>query len=241
VRSMKELSRRTLALCTVLLSLCAGTATAQTITARTFTFGQEQPLTNTSPGGIIRGRWAGIPSPTPTDWFGLFAVGEPNSNFREWLYVNCTKSATTALATGTCPMIVPSTLPLGTYELRLLSANGYTTLATSSSFTVTNPFQPVVSVSPSTIPHGQLTTINWSGIQSPTSTDWLAVYVPGASNSQYLDWIYVSCSKTPGSPLVSGSCSFNMPPITPGTYEVRLLSNNGFTALAFSSLFTVVP
>ncbi len=53
-------------------------------------------------------------------------------------------------------------------------------------------------------------------------------------------WIYVSCSQTPGSAQAAGSCPFTVPPTAaPGTYELRLFANDGFTRLATSSPLTV--
>ena len=61
-----------------------------------------------------------------------------------WLYVwSCSKAygtpPSTRPANKTCPFPIPSNTPAGTYELRLLSNNGYTRLATSNPFTVTAP------------------------------------------------------------------------------------------------------
>ena len=80
----------------------------------------------------------------------------------------------------------------------------------------------------------------WSGIASPTTTDWIGVYTPGSGNSAYLAWIYVSCTQAPGAARSSGSCSFMLPAsLAAGSYELRLLSNNGFGSLAVSSAFSV--
>jgi hypothetical protein len=42
-----------------------------------------------------------------------------------------------AKTAGSCALVVPAELAPRTYELRLLASNGYTTLATSNAFTVT--------------------------------------------------------------------------------------------------------
>ena len=63
---------------------------------------------------------------------------------------------------------------------------------------------------------------------------------PGAANTAFIDWIYVSCSGTPGAARASGSCPFVVPAtVAPGTYQLRLLANDGFTALATSNTFAV--
>jgi hypothetical protein len=56
----------------------------------------------------------------------------------------------------------------------------------------------------------------------------------------FIGWTYVSCSQTPTSPRADGSCFYAVGnSIAPGTYELRLLVDDGFTALAVSNSFTV--
>src|SRR5215467_9419244 len=88
----------------------------------------------------------------------------------------------------------------------------------------------------STVPGGAVTA-SWSGIGVPTSRDWIGLYTPGAANSSYLSWMYVSCSQTSGVARASGSCLYGLPNTT-GTYELRLFSNDNFTLLATSNPFT---
>jgi hypothetical protein len=129
----------------------------------------------------------------------------------------------------------------GTYELRLLSNDGFTSIATSNQITVTGAS---LTASPSSVSAGGTVTVSWSGVTNPTNTDWIGVYVPGAANTTNggsgQDWIYDdSCTQAAGtSALSSGSCSFTMP-TTSGTYELRLLSNNGYTSIATSNQITV--
>ena len=110
----------------------------------------------------------------------------------------------------------------------------------SRSFTVTTG--PNLSVTPSTALPGATVTVTWSGILSPSATDWIALYFVGQPNSNYLAWLYVNCAKQPGSPQASGSCPFALPPsLTPGIYELRLLANDGFVSLATTSLTVSGP
>jgi acid phosphatase type 7 len=94
--------------------------------------------------------------------------------------------------------------------------------------------------SPTPVGTGATVTAGWSGVSSPTTADWIGVYAQGAANTAYSNWVYDdNCTKVAGTTtLVSGSCSINMP-TTPGTYELRLLANNGFTVLATSAPVTV--
>src|SRR5437762_2779522 len=155
-----------------------------------------------------------------------------------WIYVSCSKTPNAPVAAGSCPFVLPSVAP-GTYELRLLANNGSTVLATSNTFTVTGATS--LNVTPTSIAAGGTLTASWGGISAPTATDWIGLFVPGASPSSYIEWIYVSCSKMPTAPVAAGSCPFVLPNVAPGTYELRLLANNGFTVIAKSNTFTVTP
>jgi len=97
-----------------------------------------------------------------------------------------------------------------------------------------------LTVAPSSTTAGAAVTATWSGIASPSTTDWIGLYTPGASDTAYVAWIYVSCSQTAGAAAAAGACSFVIPSSTsPGTYELRLLANNGYTRLAKSNALTV--
>lgn len=92
-----------------------------------------------------------------------------------------------------------------------------------------------LSVSPMSVAPGGTGTATWANIPSPTATDWLGLYTSGASDTAYLAWRYTTGT-------ASGNVPFTIPgTLTPGTYELRLLSNNGFTRLATSNAFTVTP
>jgi hypothetical protein len=187
----------------------------------------------------VTATWSGIASPTATDWIGLFASGAANTAYITWIYVSCSQTPGSAVAAGSCSFPIPAAVTPGTYELRLFSNNGYTRLATSNALTVTAT-GPTLSVSPTTVPAGGSVTVTWSGIASPTATDWIGLFAPGAPNTAYLAWIYVSCSQTPGSAMAAGSCAFTIPSgVAPGTYQLRLLANNSYTALATSNSLTV--
>ena len=202
------------------------------------------PTLSASPSSVAAGSsvtatWSGIPSPTNTDWIGLYLPGAANTAYLAWMYVSCSHTAGSAMAAGSCALSIPGGLTPGTYQLRLLSNNGFTVLATSNDFTVTAA-GPTLSASPGSVVAGSSVTATWNGIPSPTTIDWIGLYTPGAANTAYLAWIYVSCSHTPGSAMAAGSCAFPIPGgLAPGTYQLRLLSNNGFTLLATSNDFTV--
>jgi hypothetical protein len=106
-------------------------------------------------------------------------------------------------------------------------------------------FQPLtptteLSASPATTTPGGLITGTWSGLTTPTPTDWLGLYAAGTADEAYLDWKYVGCEQGPTSEFASGACQFVVSSaLAPGQYELRLFAENGFTVLATSNTFTV--
>ena len=191
-------------------------------------------------GGSVTATWSGIPSPTTTDWIGLYVPGSADSAYLTWQYVSCSKGAAAPSPAGSCPFTIPGGLPAGAYELRLFAADGYTRLATSGAITVSVPSGPSLRASPSTVAPGGSVTATWSGIPSPTYLDWVGLYTPGSADSAYIAWVYVSCTLTPTVPAATGFCSFRIPSwLTPDTYELRLLANDGYSRLATSSAVTV--
>lgn len=102
------------------------------------------------PGGTVSASWSGIAAPTTTDWIGLYVAGAPDVGTSiDWMYVSCSKSASGAQGSGSCPFVGPTTA--GTYELRLWSNDGYTRLATSSALIVSTQISgPIVVSTPGT-------------------------------------------------------------------------------------------
>jgi len=194
--------------------------------------------TSVVPGDTVTVSWSGIPSPTATDWIGLYLEGTDDLQFIDWNYVSCSKTPGSPSASGSCPFVIPNVAP-GTYRLRLFANDSFTRLAESNAITVTGGGTQLTA-SPASVPAGGTVTATWSGIPSPTPTDWIGLFVQGAPDTAYIDWIYVSCSKTPGGAQATGSCPFVIPPdLPPGTYELGLLANDGFTRLATSNPITV--
>jgi len=220
-------------------------ATSGSLTVQSAAESPNSPSLTASPGTVaaeemITASWSGITSPTATDWIGLYAPGAANTAFIHWVYVSCTKVPTSARAAGFCPFVVPSTVAAGTYELRMYSNNSFHLIATSGSLTVQGPPSASLTANPGTVTAGGTLTAAWSGIISPTTMDWIGLYVLGAANNAFIHWVYSSCSKTPGGAQSSGSCPFVVPPtVAPGTYELRLNANNTFITVASSNSFTV--
>jgi hypothetical protein len=87
--------------------------------------------TSISPGSLLTATWSGIPSPTASDWIGLYVPGGADMSPLKWWF-------TTGSASGTLQLSIPANLAPGPYELRLFSQNTFTRLAVSNSFTVTS-------------------------------------------------------------------------------------------------------
>ena len=204
------------------------------------------PTLNVSPtavavGSMVTATWNGIVAPSSTDWIGLYTPSAADTNFISWMYVSCTKTASNAQASGSCSYTLPATLAAGNYELRLFSNDGYTRLATSKSFSVAPVVTtPVLNVSPTTVNPGTAVTAGWTGITAPTPMDWIGLYAPSAADTNFISWMYVSCTKTASNAQASVSCPYTLPAtLAAGNYELRFFSNDGYTRLATSTSFSV--
>lgn len=99
------------------------------------------------------------------------------------------------------------------------------------------PLVTTISASPITIAQGSTTTVTWTNIASPMPYDWFAIFKSGSSTET--NWLNLYCTQgTPGATgKASGSCSFALPATTPaGVYDLKLLANNTYTALATTTL-----
>jgi hypothetical protein len=103
-----------------------------------------------------------------------------------------------------------------------------------------SPVPLMLTGSPPSVPAGGTVTATWSGIATPTPMDWLGLYGVDYPDTNPLDWLYVSCSKTPGNARAAGSCTIPVDVgVSPGTYHLRLFANDGYTLLATSASLTV--
>jgi RHS repeat-associated protein len=93
-----------------------------------------------------------------------------------------------------------------------------------------------LSETPTSVPAGgSSVTATWSGISTPTTTDWIGLYTPGAPDNPRSAWRYTTGA-------ASGSVPFNIPAnLAPGTYQLRHFAAGSWTLLATSSNFTVNP
>ena len=89
-----------------------------------------------TPGSTVTASWANIPTPSSTDWIGLYPTAAPDAlaNRLDFFFVNCQKSPTTAAPSGSCGFSAPSST--GAYEFRLFTNNTLNRLVTSAAFSV---------------------------------------------------------------------------------------------------------
>jgi hypothetical protein len=73
-----------------------------------------------APGGVVGVAWAGNPTPTASDYLRLLALGSAGDEYNDPLIYWWTPNA----AAGELLLLLPTDLPVGSYELRLMSPNG---------------------------------------------------------------------------------------------------------------------
>lgn len=101
---------------------------------------------------------------------------------------------------------------------------------------------PSIFGSPHRVPQGEIVTATWSGVRSPTPKDWIAIYRLGTANTAYVSWAYTNSCQTTASAAIraAGTCGLLIPfGLTDGLYQLRLLANDGFNAIAVSDPIVV--
>ena len=197
--------------------------------------------TSVTAGELVTATWSNISNPAPMDWIGVYTPSAADAAYLSWAYVNCQQTPGAAAASGSCALPGTSSLSPGTYQFRLFRNDSLVKLATSNNFAVSAPSgSATVTVTPASVAAGGSVTVGWSGISGPTARDWFGLYSVGAPNMSFIDWRYVSCSQTPGSPVASGSCNLPLSPtLAAGQYEIRLFRNDGLSLLGTSPVLTV--
>jgi uncharacterized protein YegP (UPF0339 family) len=106
--------------------------------------------------------------------------------------------------------------------------------------TIVNDDAPSVSVSKTSLAMGETAQVTVA--DGPANrTDWVTLAKVGTPLTTYVDWLYLSGTKSlPPTGLMSAVLQFPMP-ATPGHYEFRFLANNGYTLLATSPAVTGRP
>ncbi|PYR73621.1 MAG: hypothetical protein DMF87_25350, partial [Acidobacteria bacterium] len=105
--------------------------------------------------------------------------------------------------------------------------------------TVTAPAQPTVTAPYAVLPGAtfNVTITNGTG----NAKDWVSLNATAALDATYVGWKYLNGSTTaPTTGLTSATVQF-VAPTVPGTYNVRLFANGGWTKLATSATVNVGP
>jgi hypothetical protein len=106
--------------------------------------------------------------------------------------------------------------------------------------TILNDDAPSLSVNKTSLAMGEIVQVTVA--DGPGNRfDWVVLAQVGSPVTSYLDWKYLSNSRTlPPTGLLSAVLTFTMP-AAPGNYEFRFLANNGYNLLATSPSVTARP
>jgi hypothetical protein len=98
---------------------------------------------------------------------------------------------------------------------------------------------PSVTVAPTAVVAGSVLIVTIAGAPGNVF-DWVGLYPAGVANSDpIIDWKYLNGLRTPPAAGVPDSIVTFTAPMTAGTYDVRLFSNNSYNRLATSATITV--
>jgi subtilisin family serine protease len=195
-----------------------------------------------NPGGTIRIE-AADGAGRPRDWVGLYADGAGDVAFVNWFYLNGQKTVPAA-GVSAATLQIPAPLTPGTYQARLFYNGGYTRLATSGAIIVVPlPALPApattLTATASVHPGGAIEVQVGNG--PGHARDWVGLYTSGSGDSTFVDWAYLNGAKTPPPTGLSTTTMRFTAPAAPGSYEVRLFADNGYTKVATSLPITVAP
>ena len=155
-------------------------------------------------------------------------------------------SGTLTFAAGVTSRTISATRsfePDETFTVTLSAPANATLAAAQANGTIANDDVapgPTVVLTPDPAAVG--TTLNATVTGGPANTtDWVALFAEGASDTSYVAWCYLNGTKTAPVSGVSGATVNCFTANVPGRYEVRFFSNNTFTKIATSNAITVPP
>ncbi len=170
------------------------------------------------PGQTISLNTSGFGS-TANSWIGFYKVDSADTQYISWNYLS---SLTDGIYTVTAPS------ELGTYNFRIFYDSGYTKTSTSDSIQVIQ-YTPAISLNKTSFLPNESIIATFSG-GSVINNAWIGFYNADASDSQYRTWEYVS--GTSGTYTIAA-------PNEPGTYQIRLFMDFGYTRIGISQNITV--
>jgi hypothetical protein len=222
-----------------LLALVALAATALTVAASPAVAATTPTLmasaTRPQTTGAIQD-WASINGTAPTGTITFLLYGPNNTScsgspiFSSAKAVNGNGAYNSDWYTPTSP---------GTYQWLAVysgdanNTNVATACPDSANSVTVGGNQAALAAAPTSVHPGDTVSVSWSGIQNPTSTDWIGLFAVGAPDSAMRSWRYTTGTS-------SGSTTLPVPWGTPpGQYEVRLYYNNSMVRMATSNPITV--
>jgi hypothetical protein len=139
---------------------------------------------------------------------------------------------------GTLSFVTAGLTP-GAYEAALLDASG-AALSRSPFWLYATGTAPSVMTAKSLYVSGEPIEVSWKA-DPGLKWDWLGVYSPGAADSHYDLYTYTRTAIEGTTTLRAASSPGAVDwPLPPGTYEIRLLLDDGYRSLASSAPFKVV-
>jgi hypothetical protein len=192
------------------------------------------------PGGTLTFTLADGPA-NRFDWVGLFCpASNGDAGYIDWKYLSNTKTApAVGLAAATVTMTAPSTVGMSC-DARLFANDTSTKLATSATVTVT--VTPTLTMAPVAVaPGGTLTIVLAGG--AANRFDWIGLFCPASNNdSGYIDWKYLSNSKTaPAVGLAAATITMTAPTTAGTACNARLFAGDTGAKLVTSGAVTVTP
>jgi hypothetical protein len=154
------------------------------------------------------------------DWIAVSAAGSANNSYIKYVY-------TGGLTAGSVNF---TNLPVGNYEARAYVNDTYSVLFRAS-FSITASTAAITTNQSSYI-IGNNIVASFSGISTPSATDWVSIAAQNSASGSYITWAYTNGQ-------ASGSHTFSSTYIPAGTYVARLYRNNSTTIAAQSAPFTL--
>ena len=181
-------------------------------------------------GDTVEVTWNTTAAANSRDWIGLYNTGDGDQRYLQWQYVDGKN--------GSFDFTIDRS---GEYEFRYFLNNGYELVSTSDEFTVDDPDTEFpldngnndsysLTTEKTQYKIGETAEVTWA---VPTGesfkNNWIGLYRPGTSDTQYLDYEYVDRQ----------SDSEVFPLNSAGTFEFRFFTNNSYNKIATSQRIEV--
>lgn len=175
---------------------------------------------------------------TTKDWIGIYKAGQtPGSSTASTWWAYPSPNGTNATGSATTPATLFNNSQIGTsWFARFFSNDGYGAVTGDTTVNFTIGSSPNIAVAADKASYDTSETINisWANNAGVVAKDWIGIYPVGVTpdgDPVSTAWSYATTA--------SGSKGFTG--LTPGTYEVFLLANDGYYQLAKGQSFQVVP